>query len=212
MLQDLHWESLRERRRKHRLILFYKMVHKMTPEFLSELVPPFIHETNRYNLRNANDIQSIHAHTALFHNSFIPATVRDWNNLPLQVRQSESLSIFKNHLFADVSPWPDYFSAGSRVGQVLHTRLRLECSALNNDLYRRNFVASPLCECGEVENATHYIFQCPLFNQHRQQLLPDLITNRTLRDLLFGSNDITDQENEDVFKKVQTFILETKFV
>ena len=40
MLQDLHWESLRERRRKHRLILFYKMVHKMTPEFLSELVPP----------------------------------------------------------------------------------------------------------------------------------------------------------------------------
>ena len=95
MLQDLHWESLRERRRKHRLIHFYKMVHKMTPEFLSELVPPFIHETNRYNLRNANDIQSIHARTALFHNSFIPATVRDWNNLPLQVRQSESLSIFK---------------------------------------------------------------------------------------------------------------------
>ena len=114
------------------------MVHKMTPEFLAEFEPPFIHETNRYNLRNANDIQSIHARTALFHNSFIPATVRDWNKLPLQVRQSESLSIFKKHLFADVSPWPDYFNAGSRVGQVLHTRLRLECSTLNNDLYRRN--------------------------------------------------------------------------
>ena len=136
--------------------------------------------------------------------------MRDWNNLSLQVRQSESLSIFKNHLFANVSPWPDYFNAGSRVGQVLRTSLRLECSALNNDLYRRNLVGSPLCECGEVENATHYIFQCPRFNQHRQQLLSDLVTNRTLRDLLFGSNNITDQENEDVFKIVQPFILETK--
>ena len=93
LLQDLHsiWESLRERRRKHIFILFYKMVHKMTPDFLSIFIgTPYIHKTNRYNLRNANDIQSIHARTALFHNSFIPATVRDWNNLPLQNRQSES--------------------------------------------------------------------------------------------------------------------------
>ena len=136
--------------------------------------------------------------------------MQDWKNLPLQVRQSESFSIFKNHLFADVSPWPDYFNAGSRVGQVLHTRLCLECSALNNDLYRRNLVASPLCERGEVENATHYIFQCPRFSQHRQQLLSDLVTNCTLRNLLFGSNNITDQENEDVLKKSTNVYLRNK--
>ena len=135
MFQDLHWESLADHRRKHRLLLFDKMVHKMTPEFLSSLFPPYIHETNRYNLRNANDIQSIHAHTVLFHNSYLPATVRDWNFLPLEVRQSESLSTFKKHLFVNITPCPVYLNRGSRVGQILHTRFRLECSALNNDLY-----------------------------------------------------------------------------
>ena len=75
----------------------------MTPEFLSSLVPPYIRVTNRYNLRNANDIQSIHACTALFHNSFLPATVRDWNSLPLEIRQSESISTFKKHLFANIN-------------------------------------------------------------------------------------------------------------
>ena len=210
ILQDLHWETLADRRTKHRLILFYKMVHHMTPTFLSDLVPPFIHETNRYNLRNANDIQSVNAQSNLFKNSFIPATVRDWNNLPLCVRQSESLPIFKSRLFANNTPWPSYYNAGSRVGQILHTRLRLDCSALNYDLNRRKLIDSKLCECGEVENAKHFIFQCPLFNEHRQLHLSDLVTNCSLRDLLFGSNNLTDQENADVFQKVQMYILETK--
>ena len=96
---------------------------------------------------------------------------------------------------------------GSRVGQILHTRLRLDCSALNYDLNRRKLIDSKLCECGEVENAKHFIFQCPLFNEHRQLHLSDLVTNCSLRDLLFGSNNLTDQENADVFQKVQMYIL-----
>ena len=36
IIQDLHRETLADRRTKHRLILFYKMVHHMTPTFLSD--------------------------------------------------------------------------------------------------------------------------------------------------------------------------------
>lgn len=49
---DLCWESLQSRRRKHRLLIFYKMVNKLTPDSLSGLVPPYINENNLYNLRN----------------------------------------------------------------------------------------------------------------------------------------------------------------
>ena len=90
-----------------------------------------------------------------------------WNNLPLRVRQSESLPIFKSRLFANNTPWPSYYNAGSRVGQILHTRIRLDCSALNYYRNRRKLIDSKLCECGEVENAKQFILQCPLFNEHR---------------------------------------------
>ena len=103
-----------------------------------------------------------------------------------------------------------YFNTGFRVGQILHTRLRLECSALNNDLYRRNLICSPLCECDEIETATHYILQCQRFNECRRQRLSDLLLNSTLRDLLFGALYLNDQENEEAFHKVQHFILERK--
>ena len=62
------WESLGERRRKHRLILFYKMVNGLAPEFLSSLVPV----ANRpvYNLRNTQNLQNIACRTNLYKNSF----------------------------------------------------------------------------------------------------------------------------------------------
>ena len=34
---------------------------------------------------------------------------------------------------------------GQRKLEIMHTRLRINCSALNKDLFSRNTVASPLC-------------------------------------------------------------------
>ena len=55
-LTDLGWESLQSRRSKHKLILFYKMVNGLAPEYLQTLVPPTVQNTTSYNLRNANMI------------------------------------------------------------------------------------------------------------------------------------------------------------
>ena len=47
---------------------------------------------------------------------------------------------------------PIYFNLiqTSRLGQILHARLRLECSSLNHHLYRKNLVESPLCACSPL--------------------------------------------------------------
>ena len=68
---DLCWESLQSRRRKHRLLIFYKMVNKLTPDSLSGLVPPYINENNPYNLRNNDGIRHIYTRTNLYYNSFL---------------------------------------------------------------------------------------------------------------------------------------------
>ena len=40
LYQEVGWESLQDRRLKHKLNLFFKMQHDLTPLYLSSLVPP----------------------------------------------------------------------------------------------------------------------------------------------------------------------------
>ena len=40
LYQEVGWESLQDRRLKHKLSLFFKMQHDLTPLYLSSLVPP----------------------------------------------------------------------------------------------------------------------------------------------------------------------------
>ena len=72
LLDELGWESLQNRRNKHKLIIFYKIMNGLTPNYLSDLLPPLVHETTTYNLRNVNHIQTVYANTNLYFNSVIP--------------------------------------------------------------------------------------------------------------------------------------------
>ena len=84
---DLGWESLQARRTKKKLIVFYKMMNGLTPEYLHTLLPPTVQNTTSYNLRNSNDIRNVHARTNLFYNSFLPSTIRAWNKLSDEINQ-----------------------------------------------------------------------------------------------------------------------------
>ena len=129
-----------------------KMTHNRTPLYLSALVPPFVSTISRYSLGNSNDLQTIDARTSLNYNSFLPSTVRAWNNVKDEAKQSNSVNTFKCFLNKDKTRIPKHFYVGSRKAQVLHTRLRTNCSSLNLDLFLKNISDSPLCRCGSVEN------------------------------------------------------------
>ena len=51
LFADFRWESLQKRRNKHKLVIFYKILHGIAPTYLSDIVPPLIQETTTYNLR-----------------------------------------------------------------------------------------------------------------------------------------------------------------
>ena len=76
LLSDLGWELLQDRRNKHKLIIFYKIIHGLTPTYFTDILPPLIQETTDYNLRNANDFRTLHANKNLYFNSFFPSTIR----------------------------------------------------------------------------------------------------------------------------------------
>ena len=74
LLLETGWETLFSRRNK--------MQNDLSPDYLCSLVPPTVGSTSSYPLRNANDLQIIHANSQLYYNSFLPSAVREWNELP----------------------------------------------------------------------------------------------------------------------------------
>ena len=209
---EIGWESLEFRRKKHKLILFYKMIHGLTPTYLSDLLPQPVSANSRYNLRNQENLQVPFCRTNLYRNSFLPSVIRDWNELPENTKNATSIDSFKRLLDPRRVDTPPYFYIGNRKAQVLHTRIRTNCSSLNDDLYSKGIVDSPLCQCGSVENAHHFFFSCPLYTHIRVELANSVLQNcpMTLKNLLFGNERLSSDSNAKIFYAVQKIISESK--
>ena len=58
LYEEVSWEPLQTRHRKHRLLLLYEMCNKLKNIFPT-LILPTVNTLSRYNLRNAQNIQKI---------------------------------------------------------------------------------------------------------------------------------------------------------
>lgn len=212
LYEEIKWETLETRRNKHKLVLFYKMFNNISPVYLSSLVPPSVSNLTAYNLRNAQNIQTIDSRTSQYYNSFLPSAVREWNNLSLETRNSDSVNSFKRLLNAGASVVPKYYYIGNRKLQILQTRLRTKCSSLNNDLFLKNIAESPLCRCGNVENAEHFFMSCQIYHAQRAELMLTVsqFTFITLQTLLYGNSTLPLHTNSLIFEAVQKYINDTK--
>jgi len=206
------WERLSERREQHRLVYFFKMSKGLTPQYLSNLVPINLRSIHDHNTRHSAIIPPVRTRTSLYSNYFLPQTVRSWNLLPETVKNCTSLSSFKSHLRTRFIKHPFHYYVGSRLGQIFHARLRMECSSLNSHLYQKNIVDSPSCVCGSIETSEHFLFHCPRYNISRQRYINSLHLpiQLNLDILLLGSNELTAHLNSEIFLTVQKFILSSK--
>ena len=117
-----------------------------------------------------------------------------------------------HHLNKDKSHIPKHFYVGKRKAQILHTRLRTNCSSLNLDLFTRNISDSPLCQCGSVENAQHFFFHCRNYHVPRTELLNTVSQYQTpsLSLFLYGNDSFSLETNSVIFETVHKFILDSK--
>ena len=215
LYKETKWDSLEKRCNDHKLYLFFKMMNNLAPLYLSSLIPPTVNSLSRFNLRNSDNLQTIDCRTNQYFQSFLPSTVRAWNNLPPKAKRTDSLNSFKHFLSRDKSYVPKYYYSGKRQLQILHTRLRTICSSLNNDLYLKNITDCPLCRCGSIENTYHFFFQCSYYTLQRA-LLFDAISGYceiTLRLLLFGDISLSHDTNKIFFNKSKSiFQIQSDFL
>ena len=98
LYSELGWDSLQSRLNKRKLNTLYKILHGLTPNYLLDLMPPTVQETSRYSFRNSDHFQNYRANTNLFLDLFFPSTIRAWDNLPTEIKEASSLTIFKSLL------------------------------------------------------------------------------------------------------------------
>ena len=136
---------------------------------------------SRYNTRNTNNIPQFKAKHNLFGDSFIPPVVIEWNKLDLNIRNSESLNVFKNSLLKFIRPpGNSVFSCHNLRGVKLLTRLRLGLSHLREHKFKHGFqdTIKLICSCGnDIETSAHFLLHCPHDSNER---LTFLNTIRTL--------------------------------
>ena len=213
LYEETKWETLASRRKNHRLKMYYKICKdNRTPESLKELIPERTSERTSYNLRTAELRSTPAARTQLLYESFIPSTTRDWNILPREMREARTIEAFSEGLTKRERK-PVYFNAGTRKGQIKHARLRLRCSKLNTHLFERNLTETDMCNCGKSkETVKHYLLECENYDEIRDEMYRDLDMTTTLTSdmMLYGSDDLTQNENKIMFETVQKFILKTE--
>ena len=225
LLLDLGWNTLSVRRDIHRLIMYFKLnkTNAGLPDYITSIIP----QTRRHDisraLRNASTRSLPPNNTTLFQKSFIPATTRDWNKLPESTRSITSPKSFKREVLQllGVSTPPDYFSLGTKIGNILHTKLRVGMTDLNAHLYSIQQISAPICECGNVSETTnHFITQCPIHEQCRTRLyrtISDILQydfaqlpQHTQTHILLHGTQLSIGERGRVARSFQTFLLESK--
>ena len=135
--------------------------------------------------------------------------MRLWNSLEPNFKSIQTTSKLRQNLRANLFKVSNYYLLGSRKCDIKHTRLRHECSSLGADLFRANIIIDPSCPCRcPLEDAIHYLLEFPLYTNARMQLIMRITpyTVISIENLLFGSDNLTDENNLIVFRNVKIYI------
>jgi hypothetical protein len=211
------WEPLHERRAFHRLTMMYNIINMKAPQYLIDLLPNRIQGRTEYNLRNRTNLDPPRTRLNIHAKSFFPWTVRAWNKLNVEVQNLPSTESFKAWRKRLSNKKEALYYYGTRLESAIHARMRMLNSPLKAHLHDNlHVIESPLCPCGAgvPETSRHFLFECALFVNQREELtnnlLPLVITPRNYKHMLFGIPNNDHITNMHVFDAVHQYIKDTR--
>ena len=151
---------------------------------------------------------------------FFPSAIIEWNNLDPNLRNSKSISVFKEKILNFIRPSPNsFFDIHNPKGIKLVARLRLGLSHLREHKFKHIFqdTINPLCN---LWSATHFFLHCPFFINERRTLLSTIrsLDSKLLdctdydltQTLLFGNTSQTSSNNFEIINASIDYILSRK--
>ena len=214
--QEPGLESLKSRRWYKRLCCMYKIMTEKAPNYSINLIPKY---DTTIRTRN-NSIPTFHCRTDCFKYSFFPSTLNDWFSLDINIRNSDSISLFKSRLLSFIRPVQNkIYNIFDPQGLKFLTRLHVGLSHLNVHRFRHNFqdCLNPLCSCSlEIEDTAHYLLHCHHFSTQRANLMNsvklafqnfEFLSENNKKDLLlFGDSRFHENKNKLILEATLTFI------
>ena len=189
---ELGWESLDLRRWSRRLVLFYKIINHLTPDYTRSPIPQ--RQESNYSLRRRAEIGQIRARTKIFKSTFYPNCLSEWGKIDPEIRGSRSVNVFKKKLLGLIRP-PSKSVYGIYDPKLLSilTQLRVGLSKLNFHKFKHNFsdTLNPLCLINDgIEDTEHFLLLCHAYDIHRRDLLDSV--NAILRP--YGLSNLPNKE------------------
>ena len=133
---------------------------------------PQIHNKT-INTRSSNKYIEFTFKNDTFNKSFFPVVTKLYNNLDLSIRNLPNSLDFKEQLKAKYKKKKvKHYSRGiSKYSNSLHTQLRVGQSYLNSHGFKINLREDDLCLCHRSETVSHFLLECFLYQEERDELL-----------------------------------------
>ena len=143
-----------------------------------------------------------------------------WFSLDIKIRNSDSISLFKNRLLSFIRPVQNkIYNIFDPEGLKFLIRLRVGLSHFNAHGFRHNFqdCLNPLCSCSlEIEDTTHYLLHSRHFSTQRDNLMNsvksvfqnfEFLSENNKKDLLlFGDSRFDENKKKVILETTLTFI------
>ena len=159
-LNELGLESLQKMQWYRKLSFLYKVIANQSPSYLFNVIPS--KNTSRPT-PGSDNIPLLGTKHNFFQNSYFPVTIKKWNRFDIDIRESDSISIFKKRILSFIRP-NKVLNSHNPQGLKLLTRLRLGLSHLIYHKFMHNFLVTnnPLCSCGsDIETTLNFFLYCP---------------------------------------------------
>ena len=221
LYQELGFESHQQRRWFRKLCCSSKIINNQSSRYLFQLVPS---PNTRYFSRNSENIPKLRIKYDFLKNSFFPSTIKVWNNLYPQNRESSSISIMRSNNLKFIRPKPNnvYYCHNCK-GIKLSTTSRLGLSHLREYKFKHSFqdFPNPLCLCcNEIETSTHYLLHSPTHTNERLTLLnkiksinPCIVESSdaaVTKILLFSYSTLSNSSNALILNSAGEYIISTQ--
>ena len=228
LLSELTWPTLAIRRHVYKLSTMYKMINNNAPCYIRSLIPQQRGQTvTSHILRNEQQITVPRGRLTSYNTSFIPDTIRLWNETEDVLKTSRSLPSFKKALRKNLFPIKVKENGELRGKNAINLcRMRMGLSALNWQRTQYHLIENASCnKChNRKEDVTHYFLECPHYSAQRgtmirelgQLLQPAGITptstknNVLINIVLHGCPILTYNQNMNLFKCTLKYIGDTK--
>ena len=202
----------------------YKFSNNNLPAYLYDEIPVSIN--TEYNLRNKDNIRMPKSKKNYYLKSYIPSSIKIWNDTEPDIKNAETESILKSKLMRIYGNSSNaLFLYGDGKGAINQSRIRMGLSALNSQRKKYHFIPDGTCpNCdARSEDAMHFLLVCPAYTVQRQQLFQELnhnvpqvihplsnftadkkVANMLTRILINGTGNAA--SDQSIFKSVHIFI------